>query len=144
MENLIVGNARWIKIEPIKDGFDGTISVAEELKSIPFMIKRVYYIYNLMNHESVMRGKHAHRTLEQVLFCISGSCSVVLNDGANIQTVEVSDPNKGLYLGPRLWHVMNNFRNNCILLVMASDYFNEEDYIRNFDEFVEYLKQNPL
>jgi dTDP-4-dehydrorhamnose 3,5-epimerase-like enzyme len=97
-----------------------------------------------MNHESIKRGKHAHKTLEQVLFCIHGSCALTLNDGNTAQTVELSEPNTGLYIGPRLWHIMSDFRNNCILLAVASDYFNEDDYIRNFDHFREHLIKYPL
>ena len=140
MEEIIVHHAKWITIPEIKDGFDGIISVVEEAKTIPFNIKRVYYIYNLMNHSRVLRGKHAHKKLEQVLFCINGSCDIVLNDGENVQVIGLSDPHIGIYLGPRLWHVMHNFRNNCILLAFASDYFKESDYIRKFDSFLQYIK----
>jgi dTDP-4-dehydrorhamnose 3,5-epimerase-like enzyme len=140
MEEIFIKNAGWVKTSTIEDGFDGTLSVAEESHSIPFKIKRVYYIYNLMCHQLVLRGKHAHKKLEQVLFCINGSCDIILNDGANIQKVELSKPSCGLYIGPRLWHVMHNFRNNCILLVFASDYFDEKDYIRNFEEFLKFVK----
>jgi dTDP-4-dehydrorhamnose 3,5-epimerase-like enzyme len=140
MDEIIVRNSGWITIPEIKDGFDGIISVVEETKHIPFKIKRVYYIYNLMNHARVLRGKHAHKKLEQALFCISGNCDVVLNDGKNVQVVSLKEPNTGIYLGPRLWHVMHNFRNNCILLVFASDFFKESDYIRNFNAFLRYIK----
>jgi hypothetical protein len=143
MEKITVNHSRWVRLPQIKDGFDGIISVAEELRSIPFALKRVYYISNLIHHNKVFRGKHAHKKLEQVIFCISGSCDIVLNDGKNIQVVELKEPNIGLYLGPRLWHVMHNFRNNCILLVFSSDYFKESDYIRNFDRFLRYLKRHP-
>jgi len=140
MEKITVRNAKWIRIPEIKDGFDGSISVAEEAKNIPFKIKRVYYIYNLMNHSKVLRGKHAHKKLEQVLFCINGSCTFILNDGKKVQKVVLNEPSTGLYLGPRLWHVMCNFRNNCILLAFASEFFKESDYIRDFDKFLQYCK----
>ena len=143
MEKITVNHCRWVRIPMIKDGFDGIISVAEEARTIPFKIKRVYYIYNLIHHSRVLRGKHAHKKLRQVLFCVNGSCDIVLNDGKNIQVVELNEPNTGLYLGPRLWHVMHNFRNNCILLVFTSDYFKESDYLRNFDAFLRYLKRHP-
>lgn len=143
MNEITVRNSGWIKISTIKDGFDGTISVAEEFRDIPFKMKRAYYIYNLMNHEHVIRGKHAHKTLHQVLFCINGSCSVILDDGTNRQEVELNDPNVGVHIGPRLWHIMHSFRNNCILLVIASDIFREEDYIRDYDDFLRYIKSHP-
>ncbi|MBN2037182.1 MAG: FdtA/QdtA family cupin domain-containing protein [Chitinispirillaceae bacterium] len=139
MEEIIVRNCAWITIPRIKDGFDGVISVVEEARAIPFSIRRVYYIYNLMNHDRVLRGKHAHKKLRQVLFCINGSCDIILNDGKNVQVVELCEPHIGLYVGNRLWHVMHNFRNNCILLVFASEYFKESDYIRDFDAFLKYV-----
>lgn len=140
MDTLIVNNARWIEIPEIRDGFDGIISVVEEAKTIPFKIKRVYYIYNLMNHSRVLRGKHAHKKLEQVLFCINGNCDIVLDDGVHKQTIALDKPHIGIYLGTRLWHVMQKFRNNCILLAFASDYYKESDYIRNYDRFLKYVK----
>jgi hypothetical protein len=141
---LRVYHARWIEIPEIVDGKDGILSVAEEQKNIPFNIKRVYYIYNLLNHHDVQRGKHAHKALEQVLFCINGSCRITLHDGLETQEVVLSRPNVGLYIGPSMWHVMHSFENNCILLVLASDYFNEEDYIRNYDDYLEHLQRESI
>jgi dTDP-4-dehydrorhamnose 3,5-epimerase-like enzyme len=142
MDDITVKNSRWVQISAIKDGFDGTISVAESLKNIPFKIKRVYYIYNLVYHTNVLRGKHAHKKLQQVLFCINGSCSISLNDGTKKQEIELTEPSTGIYLGPCVWSTQYNFRNNCILLVFASDFFNEEDYIRDFNEFLRYSKSH--
>ena len=139
--HLRVQHTRWIEIPRIIDGEDGILSVAEGQKNIPFNIKRVYYIYSLQYFQHVQRGKHAHKTLEQVLFCINGRCKVILNDGSETQEVILSRPHSGIYLGPRLWHVMHSFEDNCILLVFASDFFNEEDYIRNFDDYLEYLRR---
>ncbi len=137
-EEINVKNAKWIELCRIPDGIDGTLSVAESVKDIPFEIKRVYYIYGLNNPHAV-RGKHAHRKLEQVLFCINGSCKVGLDDGENRQTVLLDQPNKGVYLGIELWHTMHEFSENCILLVLASDLYKESDYIRDYDEFKGYL-----
>jgi hypothetical protein len=136
MDRLIVTNTRFIEITTIRDGFDGIISVADEMKNIPFAIKRVYYIYNLINHEMVMRGKHAHKSLEQVLFCVNGGCSVLLDDGVNKQEIDLTRPDVGVYVGPGVWHIMRHFINNPILVVVASDYFNEADYIRNYNDFL--------
>lgn len=140
MTAITVKRSRLIRIPAIIDGFDGTISVVENRALIPFAIKRVYYIYNLIHHENVVRGKHAHKTLEQVLFCINGSCRVLLNDGMREQEIELSDPSLGIYLGPLLWHTMYDFRNNCILLVLASDFFKEEEYIRDFGAFKAFVE----
>jgi hypothetical protein len=138
MNDFAVRNCSWVLIPAIKDGFDGTISVAETSKNIPFEIKRVFYIYNLVRHDNVSRGKHAHKTLAQVLFCVNGSCRVTLHDGDKQQTVELTEPNRGIYIGPLVWNTLSDFRNNCILLVFASDFFYEKDYIRDFNEFLHY------
>jgi len=144
MNDIKVSNSTWLSVSAIKDGYDGTISIAEASKSIPFEIKRVYYIYNLVHHDNVVRGKHAHKKLQQALFCINGSCSIALNDGTKQQEIELTEPNRGIYMGPCVWNTMSHFRNNCILLVFASDFFSEEDYIRDFNEFLRYSKSHPV
>jgi dTDP-4-dehydrorhamnose 3,5-epimerase-like enzyme len=139
MDNeIIVKNASFIELKTIVDGIDGTISVAENFNHIPFEIMRTYYIYNLGNPKAV-RGKHAHKKLEQVLFCINGTCEIGLDDGENQQGVILDKPDIGIYLGIELWHTMKKFSHNCILLVLASDVYNESDYIRNYDEFLDYI-----
>jgi dTDP-4-dehydrorhamnose 3,5-epimerase-like enzyme len=134
-------NCRTIELPRIVDEKDGIISVAESFKNIPFAIKRVYYIYQL-NYNDSIRGKHAHKKLEQILFCINGSVVIDVDDGEKRQNIKLDKPNIGLYLGPELWHVMRRFSHNCILLVFASDFYNEEDYIRNYDEFLAYICKN--
>lgn len=142
MDNeIIVKNSKLIELQTIVDGIDGIISVAENFNHIPFEIKRVYYIYSLTNPDAI-RGKHAHKQLEQVLFCINGSCEIGLDDGTNRQTVVLDKPNVGIYLGVELWHTMDKFSDNCILLVIASDIYKESDYIRNYDEFIRYINQD--
>jgi dTDP-4-dehydrorhamnose 3,5-epimerase-like enzyme len=139
-DEIIVKNARFITLQTIVDGIDGTIAVAENCKQIPFEIQRAYYIYNLGNPKAV-RGKHAHKKLEQVLFCINGTCEIGLDDGENQQAVSLDKPDIGIYLGVELWHTMKNFSDNCILLVLASDVYNERDYIRCYDEFTDYISR---
>ena len=129
-----VKHSGFIELPKIVDGIDGTISVAECFNHIPFSIKRVYYIYDLKNHNAI-RGKHAHKTLEQVLFCINGSCEMELDDGENKQEIMMNEPHVGVILGAGLWHTMKKFSDNCILLVLASDVYNSSDYIRDYDEF---------
>jgi len=141
MEKTIrVNNSRLIHLKQIKDPPDGTISVAQHGDHIPFEIKRVYYIYDLNNTRAV-RGKHAHKQLEQVLFCVSGSCSVGLDDGVQKQTLFLDDPNTGVYLGVGLWHTMECFSDDCILLVLASGAYDENDYIRDYEDFKQFLAQ---
>jgi hypothetical protein len=144
MQEIIVKNAEWLTLPEFHDGFDGILSFAEQNRHIPFDIKRIYYIYNLMQHKSVMRGKHAHKKLTQALFCINGSMRLKLDDGIHRQEIELSEPNVGICIGPRLWHIMHNFRNNCILLVFASDYFSEKDYLRNYDDFLAYVHASKV
>jgi len=138
--DLSVKNARLIKLQTVLDGFDGILSIAEIQRDIPFEVRRVYYIYNLIKHKDVMRGKHAHKKLEQMLFCVNGSCVIELDDGENKQEILLNSPNVGIYVGTKLWHTMKNFQNNCILLVLASDVYKESDYIRDYEEFVKYIK----
>lgn len=142
MNEIIVKNSKFVTLPRIDDGIDGSISVAENFNHIPFAVKRVYYIYNLINHEAI-RGKHAHKKLEQVLFCINGSCDIGLDDGTLHQDVTLNSPNTGIYLGVELWHTMKNFSNNCILLVLASDVYKKDDYIRDYDEFKNYINRRP-
>lgn len=134
MDPIRVKNSKTIVLPQIIDGIDGTISVAEYQNHIPFAIKRIYYIYDLINPNAI-RGKHAHKNLEQVLFCINGTCEISLDDGKKSQTIVLDKPNIGLYLGKELWVTMRYFSDNCILLVLASDIYKENDYIRDYDEF---------
>ena len=115
----------------------GELSFLEAEKDIPFPIKRVYYIYNVDPKER--RGFHAHKALEQVLICTSGSCKVLCDDGRDKRIFELNDPAMGLYIGKLEWHEMFDFIPGTVLLVLASDYYNESDYIRNYDNFLEYL-----
>lgn len=141
MENkMIVKHSKLIELPRIEDGIDGTISIAENFSHIPFAIKRVYYIYELTNKDAI-RGKHAHKQLEQVLFCVNGSCEIELDDGKNRQSILLDKPNIGIYLGIELWHTMKKFSDNCILLVMASDVYKESDYIRNYEDFIKYINR---
>lgn len=123
--------AVWVKLPKIID--EGFIYVAEVPRQISFVIRRVYVISDII--PLAVRGRHTHRQTEQVLFCLSGSVDVILDNGRVKKTVTVSDPSQGIYLPPLLWHEMVNFRNNPILLVLASEIYDEADYIRNYGEF---------
>lgn len=127
----------------IIDHHDGKISVAESFRNIPFRIKRVYYIYDFDSEKSV-RGYHAHKNLEQVLFCISGTVTLKLDDGFNTYEEEINEPHKGIFIGKHVWHTMRNFSDDCVVLVLASDYFNESDYIRDYDEFLNTINKDKI
>ena len=133
--SLRVRNSGLLPLKFFKDVPDGNLFIAEAGRQVPFDIKRVYFINNLANQKAV-RGHHAHRKLEQAIFCISGSFTLHLDDGRTKQRVLLNDPSCGIRLGPMLWHTMSSFSYDCVILVLASDYFEEADYIRSRPEFV--------
>lgn len=110
----------------------GFLVALESNKNVPFDIKRVYYIYSTQN---IARGFHAHKELQQVAICVSGSCKMILDDGENKKTLVLDSPNKSVFIDKMIWREMHDFSDDCVLLVLASDYFDEADYIRNYDEF---------
>lgn len=131
-------NCYPINLPVIADGIDGKLSVAESLQNVPFEIKRVYYIYDLENPDAI-RGKHAHKRLEQVIFCINGNFVLGVDDGHNREELYINQRNSGVYLGTGLWHTMSQFSKDCVLLVFASDYYDESDYIRDYNEFKRFI-----
>lgn len=102
--------------------------------AIPFEVKRVYYIYGTT--PCVTRGKHAHYALKQVLTCVSGSCDILLDDGAERKTVRLNNPSKGLFIDGFIWREMSNFSPDCVLLVLASEHYDEADYVRDYQRFL--------
>ena len=112
----------------------GQLIALEELKDIPFKIKRVYYMYD--TKRNVRRGYHSHRTLEQILICIHGSCKILLDNGKEKKVVSLEKPYEGLYVGANTWREMYDFSSDAVLMVLASEYYNESDYIRNYEEFL--------
>jgi dTDP-4-dehydrorhamnose 3,5-epimerase-like enzyme len=129
-----------IKLQYYDDFPDGALVIGEAGKSVPFDIKRMYYITNLSNRKAV-RGKHAHRKLEQYIFCLSGSFRLHLDDGETKQNFTIDSPYYGIRLGPKLWHTMTKFSRDCVILVLADDYYEESDYIRDYEQFMEYVKE---
>ena len=139
MEEILVKNSGYVILKRIVDERDGALCIMNSGKEIPFEIKRVYYINNLEHNQSI-RGKHAHRELCQVIFCINGCFTLSLDDGTKKQDILMMQDNVGVILGPGLWHTMHSFSSGCVLLVAASDYYKEEDYIRDYGTFLEYAK----
>lgn len=117
----------------------GQLVALEELKDIPFNIKRVYYMYDTV--EGVHRGYHAHKALEQILICIHGSCRILLDNGSEKETVLLNKPYEGLYVANVMWREMYDFSPDAVLMVLASEYYDETDYIRDYDEFLNYIKR---
>ncbi len=116
----------------------GSLVALEENKSVPFDIKRVYYIFG--TKPEVSRGFHAHRELQQVAVCVNGKCRMVLDDGLHREEVWLNSPTKGLLIGNLVWREMHDFSNDCVLLVLASNYYDELDYIRDYETFLELVK----
>ena len=109
----------------------GQLVALEEHKDIPFEIKRVYYMYD--TGKGVTRGQHAHKSLEQILICIHGSCKLMLDNGKEKKIVSLEKPYEGLYISNNIWREMYDFSSDAVLMVLASDVYKEEDYIRNYD-----------
>jgi uncharacterized RmlC-like cupin family protein len=131
-------NIEIIDIPKIENS-QGNLAVIEH-NAIPFDIKRVYYLYDIPS--SAKRGGHSHKKLEQVLVAISGSFDVVLKNGIQEQIVTLNKPDKGLLINSNVWRELENFSSGAVCLVMASDVFSEADYIRDFQEYLDYLKSN--
>ena len=110
----------------------GKLSVIEK-DIIPFDIKRVYYLYDVPS--DAYRGGHAHKNLIQFMIPLSGSFDVLFDDGNSKKKIMLNKPNKGLLIPAGIWREMDNFSSGSICMVLASDYFNEEDYFRNYREF---------
>ena len=115
----------------------GMLVALEELKDIPFEIKRVYYMYD--TKENVHRGFHAHKSLEQILICIHGSCKILMDNGIEKKVVSLEKPYEGLYIANDIWREMYDFSSDAVLMVLASDFYKEEDYIRDYEEFLRFI-----
>lgn len=113
----------------------GMLVALEYDKECPFQIKRVYYMYD--TKENVRRGYHAHRTLQQLLICVHGSCRIHLDDGIDTKEVLLDNPEIGLYIGQGIWREMYDFSPNAVLMSLASEVYDEKDYIRDYQQFVE-------
>jgi len=139
MEPICVRSSGYIELEKIIDDRDGNLCVIEECRDIPFKIRRVYFINHLENHISA-RGQHAHKTLQQVIFCIQGSFTLKLDDGTTQQDIIMDRDNIGIILGVGLWHTMTQFSSGCVLLILASDFYDADDYIRDYNTFLQVTK----
>lgn len=124
-----------ITIPTIED-YRGNIAVIEN-DIAPFDIKRVYYLYDVPS--SASRGGHAHKNLQQILIALSGSFDVILKNGSETQIVTLNKPNRGLLIRSNVWRELENFSSGAVCMVVASEVFDEDDYIRDFDEFVKYV-----
>ena len=116
----------------------GSLVALESQQSIPFDIKRVYYIFG--TQQGVARGFHAHKQLKQVAVCVTGRCRMVLDDGNQREEVWLDSATKGILIEEMVWREMHDFSEDCVLLVLASEHYDESDYIRDYTEFTEKTK----
>lgn len=120
----------------------GQLVALEEYADIPFRVKRVYYMYDTI--AGVVRGQHAHKNLEQILVCIHGSCKVRLDNGRETKVVHLEKPYEGLYVANDMWREMFDFSNDAVLLVLASEIYDESDYIRDYEEFLHFVAKKGM
>ena len=124
----------------IKGDERGSLIAIEEFKNIPFEIKRVYYIFNTKHN--VRRGFHAHKNLKQVAICVKGSCKFLLDNGKErIDEIVLNKPNKGLLIEEMIWREMYDFSEDCVLLILANEYYDESDYIRDYEKFIKIVNE---
>lgn len=128
---------QWVSFPPLGDE-RGSLVALESEKTIPFEIKRAYYIFG--TKQGVSRGFHAHIKLKQIAVCVTGKCRMVLDDGVIRQQVWLDSPIKGLFIDGLVWREMHDFSEDCVLLVLASEHYDETDYIRDYEEFVRKVK----
>jgi len=118
----------------------GNLTFIESSKHIPFDIKRVFYIYDVPTGES--RGAHAHKTLKQFIICLSGSFDVKVDDGNQKKTIHLNRPWQGVFIPPMIWAAETNFDPGSVCLILVSDFYDESDYHRNYEKFLEALRKN--
>src|SRR5215211_1613861 len=137
-QTLSVSRAKLIKLPRIVD-LRGGLSFGEYDKHLPFVPRRYFVIYDVPSME--VRGEHAHREQHQFLVCLKGSCSVVLDDGKNRNEVVLDRPDLGLYLPPMVWGIQYKYTPEAVLMVLVSDIYDADDYIRDYDLFIKEVNQ---
>jgi hypothetical protein len=138
MKNNNVYDCTMIELDRHHSDRKGNITVVENGKTVPFDVKRTYYLYDVPGGES--RGGHAHKALSQLIVAASGSFTVTLDDGKVKRTFILNRPYQGLYVVPGIWRTLDDFSSGAVCMVLASEGYSEEDYIRNYEEFIEYKK----
>jgi dTDP-4-dehydrorhamnose 3,5-epimerase-like enzyme len=116
----------------------GQLVALEVNRQIPFDVKRVFYIYG--TQEGVPRGNHSHYKTKQFLVAVNGSCKVTLDNGKEKETYDLNKPNLGLFQDALIWGTMHDFSSDCVLMVLADEYYDASDYITNYDKFLEVVK----
>ncbi len=130
-------NCRLIELPKISDA-RGSITFIENQTHIPFVIRRIYYLYDVPVGQA--RAAHAHKNLSQVFIAINGSFSVKLDDGVSAREFRLDNPFTGLYVCSKIWRDVYSFNKDAVCLVLASDPYDENDYLRNYCDFLDYVK----
>lgn len=138
MKESTINDCKLIDLRKISDR-RGNLTVIEGNQDIPFDVKRVYYLYDVPGGES--RGAHAHKALYQLIIAANGSFTVTLNDGKHKKAYNLNRSYYGLLVVPGIWRVLDDFSSGAVLLCLASEHYEEEDYIRNYKEFKKYKNQ---
>lgn len=128
------------KLLKLPKGLDSNFTRLDNKTSLPFEVKRIYYLYAIPENQE--RGAHAHKELFQLLLAASGSFTVELDDGKSTKKLFLNQPSQGLLIKPGIWRNLTDFSFGSVALVLASEYYTETDYIRNYDEFLKYRKMN--
>lgn len=118
----------------------GALTSLEKAENIPFEINRIYYLHS--TKPGVRRGFHAHKKLKQIAVALKGSCKFLLDDGKKKATVCLDSPEQGLYIDSLLWREMFDFSDDCVLLVLADEVYDESDYIRDYEKFLREVRSN--
>ena len=139
MEKYSVLDCSIIELDKHHSDRKGNLSVVENGVTLPFDVKRVYYLYDIPGGES--RGAHAHKELEQLIVAASGSFSVTLDDGKCKRTFMLNRPYQGLYVKQGMWRDLADFSSGAVCMVLASELYKEEDYIRDYGEFLKYREK---
>jgi len=124
----------------VKGDDRGSLIAIEQGYNAPFEIKRVYYIFD--TKKGVERGFHAHINLKQIAIAVKGSCTFVLDNGKKREELKLDTPNKGLLIEGLIWREMKDFSSDCVLVVLASEHYDENDYIRDYQKFLEVVNEN--
>lgn len=134
-----LADCKIIELNKINDPTRGNLTVVEQMKEVPFDIKRAYWIYDVPGGES--RGGHAHKTLRQLLVPMSGSFRVVLDNGREKKEVLLNHPWQGLLIVPGVWRTLEDFSSGAVCMCLASELYDEEEYIREYDEFLSFAEK---
>lgn len=130
-------NIEWIDIRTIPD-ISGNLSIIESAMDLHFEIRRIFYIWN--THNGLPRGSHAHKELYQAFIAVHGSCELLINDTIEELRISMNDASKCLIVSPGYWCDIENFSEDCVLMVLASEHYDENDYIRDYEEYCRYVR----